>query len=129
MKNAKDLWVLESSILASLPKWQTEYSPYRHPDRVLWYPYTFDIADEKNSLEKIITEEDLKTKKEYLKLLKDYISGFNIKSVSESRVKICWLDEKKMDGDVSIDKNGCSLVDYDYLTTVLDSIKIKKWEK
>ncbi len=35
-KSAKDLDVLESSILASIPKSPTIYNPYRNRDRVIW---------------------------------------------------------------------------------------------
>ena len=58
-KSAKNLWVLESSILASLPKWPTYYSPYNHPDRVLGYLYTFP-DDNEEDITKIITSTELK---------------------------------------------------------------------
>lgn len=36
-KSAKDLDVLESSILASIPKSPTVYNPYKNKERVLWF--------------------------------------------------------------------------------------------
>ncbi len=56
-KSSKDIWILESSILASLPKWPTYYSPYNHPDRVVWYPYIYN-EDTPEEISKIISAKD-----------------------------------------------------------------------
>ena len=36
--SAENLWVFESSILASLPKWPTRYNPYKNKNLVVWKP-------------------------------------------------------------------------------------------
>jgi len=45
-KSAIDLDAMESSVLASLPKWPSYYNPYRHKDRIMWELIILDIHDE-----------------------------------------------------------------------------------
>ncbi len=45
--HAKDLTILQSSILSSIPKWPTKYNPIRHYDRVLW---KINIYDDNNEI-------------------------------------------------------------------------------
>lgn len=71
-KEAVDLNVLESSILASIPKWPTYYSPYNHPDRLVWYPYIYTKWDEENITE-VINPKELEANKENVDLLKNFL--------------------------------------------------------
>ena len=76
-KSSKDVWVLESSILASLPKWPTFYSPYNHPDRIVWYPYVYPSVNE-DDIVKIITQKDRALNSEnILKVLDSYSKNLN----------------------------------------------------
>ncbi len=128
-KSAKDLWILESSILASLPKWPSEYSPYRHPDRLLWYPYTYSGAlteEEWEHVSKILTEADAEEQQNSLELLENYIDGFSINPISDSKASLCWLDKEKMKNNLTIDSKGCSIIDYSDLLNILNAIRIKQ---
>ncbi|MDR0771668.1 MAG: transglycosylase domain-containing protein [Candidatus Peribacteria bacterium] len=73
-KSAIDLNILESSILASIPKGQTYYSPYTRPDRVLGYIIVFPSSDEADKIE-VISSKDVESNKESVNLLKDYIAN------------------------------------------------------
>ena len=49
-KSAKDVWPLGASILASLPKWPTYYSPYSHRDRLMWEIYAYPLDDPESKI-------------------------------------------------------------------------------
>jgi len=61
-KSAIDLDVLESSVLASIPKWPTKYNPLRYHARVMWDLEVLDPngkkvnLDEHEQLKKIVLE-------------------------------------------------------------------------
>ncbi|MBS9775101.1 penicillin-binding protein [Candidatus Gracilibacteria bacterium] len=61
--SAKDLTVLQASILASLPKGPTFYSPYNHPDRVVGNPIIKQKASDKKKVPDN-KKEDKKTNKD-----------------------------------------------------------------
>ncbi len=125
-KSSKDLWILESSILASLPKWPTYYSPYNHPDRLVWYPYIYANDDKKNSI-KIINKKDKESNKEILTLLTNFISGLkSIKLEWTEKTLICNIDKKYLKNNIKIDSDWCSIINYSELIDLLNSIKIKK---
>ncbi len=122
-KQAKDLWVLESSILASLPKWPTYYSPYWHPDRLLWYLYTYSSDDDKNQT-KIINEKDKIANANEVAIFLKYIEWLKSKEVSDTTNVICWINKDFHKKWITIDKDWCSLIDYSRLLEFLNSIKI-----
>lgn len=126
-KQAKDLWVLEASILASLPKGPSYYSPYNHPDRLLWHPFTYNKSDSKNTT-KIITKKDAILAKDILPSLELYIENLKLKRISDSKALVCWLEKDKFKNDLKIDKDWCSVIDYSDLLSLLNSIKIEKDE-
>lgn len=123
---AKNLWVLESSILASLPKWPTFYSPYNHAERLLWYPYIYS-PDNKEEITKIISENEVDIYKNEVNSIKKIINEFNIEKIWESTIRLCWLNKKDFKDNVSIDKNWCIITEYKNLYTILNDIKIP-WE-
>lgn len=143
-KNAKDLGVFESSVLASLPKWPTQYSPYRHPDRLLWYPYLEskikaedktqedkEVADWVNDLTddkwitKILTKQDVFSNKEALNKLTTFLNNLKAKRIDSSNILICSLKKEYFKWSISIDSDWCSVVKYENLLDFLNNIKIK----
>lgn len=124
-KKAKDLWILESSILASLPKWPTYYSPYNHPDRTLWYPYFYTNKVE-NSI-KIISEKDKNDNSEILKSLTDFFTELKATRLEwTNKILVCNLDKANFKIKLDIDKDWCSIFEYSWLLNFLNWIKIKK---
>jgi len=85
-KSAKDLTILEASILASIPKWPSLYNPYKNRDLVVgsftikdWYgnPVLFSGDVQKLVIEKftqILTNADLSNKKNNNAVIK-FING------------------------------------------------------
>lgn len=125
-KSAEDLSVLESSILASLPKWPSYYSPYSHADRLLWYPYIYE--DWKNEeLQKIINPSDIDIYSSEVNLLKDFISNLKFKDFN-SRLLICWIDKNLVKNNIRVDSDSCSVMNYSDLLDFLNSIKIIDWK-
>lgn len=128
-KSSKELWILEASILASLPKWPSYYSPYTHADRLLWYAYIYDEKDSKNET-KILSEKEKLTHANDINLLLKYFEGLKSKEISESASLICWINkEYHKSNSLIIDKDWCSLINYSKLLEFLNSVKIKnEWK-
>lgn len=123
-KKASDLTPLEASILASLPKWPTYYSPYNHPDRLLGYPYTYD-KEQPDEIKKIVSSKDVIDNNETLKLLTDEVSKYDARKLENSdSIVICGLTKGNYKSSVSIDGNGCTTQKYENLSNFLNGIQI-----
>lgn len=123
-KSAKDVGPLGASILASLPKGPTFYSPYAHRDRLMGFLSVYPVADstEKTTLDDI-------TKVQYKPLydeFKSYLSGMTIEG-DINTVKICGVKkEYTRDSSFSPDSNGCIKTNHDDLMNFFGDIIIKK---
>ncbi len=128
-KSAKDLEVLEGSILASLPKWPSYYSPYTHADRLLGYVYIYDKKEPANQM-KILNEKDKLTYANDINPFLKYIDNLKSKKISNSTNLICWINKNyHKKNSFIIDKDWCSLFDYSKLLEFLNSIQIENWWK
>ena len=128
-KWSQDLTILESSMLASLPKGPSYYSPYNNFDRLVGYPYVYPNDDSENVIQ--LTTNALLEENENIGLvnkLRKYLEGLKIERISESEWILCGLEAKYMKSTISIDAEGCSVMDYSELLTLLNSVKIK-WER
>ena len=124
-KSSKDLWILESSILASLPKWPTYYSPYTHPDRLLGYLSAYNKEDTKTQT-KILSDKEKIVFANTVNIFLKYIEELKSKKISDSSLMICWLNKyyhKKW--TISIDKDWCAVTEYSKLLWFLNSIEIE----
>ncbi|MDD3303122.1 MAG: penicillin-binding protein [Candidatus Gracilibacteria bacterium] len=124
-KSAKDLGILEASILASLPKGPTYYSPYTHSDRLLGYLSAYNKEDTKTQT-KILSEKEKILYANTVNIFLKYIEELKSKKISDSSVMICGLNKyyhKK--GTITIDKDGCSVLEYSKLLGFLNSIEIE----
>lgn len=125
-KSASDLNILESSILASLPKWPTYYSPYSHYDRLMWYPYIYKHWENNEEYKtKILVKKDYLLNKNLVDSLKTTIANFKFKDLNW-KLLICWLDKNNFKKNIRIDSDWCVIKEYSDLLTLLNSIKIKK---
>lgn len=124
-KSSKDLSVLESSILASLPKWPTYYSPYSHPDRLIWFPYIY-TSDKEDEAVKVISQKDKELNIEMVKVLTDFISKLKSSRLEwTEKTLICNVDKKYFKTNFNIDWDWCTVIPYSELITLLNSIRIK----
>ena len=127
-KSAIDLNVLESSILASLPKWPTFYSPYNHPDRTLGHPYIYNEDDNEN-ITKIITQKDLVINNGDIKLLVELISNLKWNWLeSTDKTVICWVEPENFKATYNVDNEWCLVLKYSKLFEFLNNIQIKNWD-
>lgn len=123
-KSAKDLWILESSMLASLPKTPTWLSPYNYPKRLIWFPYIIANNDEESQID-IVTGKDKVVHKEMLFPLVKYISEMKWSPLKESnKILICNLDNTKFKINQRVDWQGCSIQEYSHLLNFLNAIQI-----
>lgn len=126
-KSSKDIWVLESSILASLPKWPTYYSPYNHPDRIIWYPYIY--TSETENIEesiKIISAKDALVNAEMLYKFTDFISGLKASRLEwTDKTLICNIKKEYFKNPIRIDNDWCAIIEYSGLIDFLNGIRIK----
>lgn len=127
-KNASSIDILESSILASIPKWPSYFSPYNYPDRLLWYLYSYDLnSDEKSEEEDINKIIWSKTKEENISevnIFTDYINSLKAKRITSSKTLVCWIKKEFLKNDLKLDWDWCYIVDYSELLSFLNNIKI-----
>ena len=127
-KSAKELEILESSIIASLPKGPTFYSPYNHPDRVVGYPYVYTSENE-DDIEKIISKKDKETHIWMLDLLTDFILELKASRLEwTNKTLICNINKEYFKNPIRVDNDGCSIIEYSGLLHFLNSIKIENEE-
>lgn len=122
-KSAIDLNILEWSILASIPKWPTYYSPYNHYDRLVWYTYIYPNED-KNSTVKLIKKSDLEDNNELVWEFKDFIGWLKWKRLWSNWLIVCNLDKNKFKINLDIDSDSCSVMNYSDLLWFLNWIRI-----
>ncbi len=127
-KKATEINILEASMLASLPKWPSYYSPYNNFDRLVWYPYVYSGDDTENAVN-IISPASVSENQESITLLKDFISDWKVQRYSDSKALICGLSEDDLKSNISVDGDGCSVIDYAEFLTLLNSIKIESGDK
>jgi penicillin-binding protein 1A len=151
-KNAKDLNYLEASLLASIPKWPTLFSPYKFKNkkwilvgypRLVWYPYIYpkhsvewinntdkkEILIEKNKINIFPNADNSKYTKE-IEEFKKVINNLKIKQLQEDwdRILVCWMNKKTFKNTYNIDSYGCSNINYSDLLNILNNVRIEVWE-
>lgn len=156
-KEAIDLDILESSILASLPKWPSYYSPYNHSDRLLWYVYIYwdwsstntgtwnevvstetelsstedtsiDVLPTESDSKKIITSKDLLENNESVEKFKSYLLSLKAKRMADWKLLLCWVKKDYLKSSLNIDEQWCFVSEYSNLLSFLNDIKINLWD-
>lgn len=126
-KSAKDLDILQSAILASIPKWPTYYSPYNHFDRLVWNLYIYQNNDDKIK-NNLIKQDEIKSHSWMINLYKKFILDLKWTRMGENWILLCSLDNKFFKKNLSIDKDWCSLMEYSDLLSFLNNIKITNFD-
>ncbi|EKE29895.1 MAG: 1A family penicillin-binding protein [uncultured bacterium (gcode 4)] len=121
-KSSKDLWILESSILASIPKWPTYYSPYNHKDRLMGYTYVYKEETPKNII-KIAETENPAFYKPLSDKLKSILTDMEMTKAGD-KIKVCKLEKKFFKKTFKIDDSWCAAIDYSQLMEFENSIQI-----
>ena len=126
-KRATEVTILEASILASLPKWPTFYSPYRHYNRTVWAAYVYN-NDNPDEILNILSQEERDNYADQLNTLKDLISWLQGQRLSDKELLLCGIKPENYKKSINIDKDGCRLFKYSDLLWVLNNF-IVAWEK
>ena len=140
-KSAKDVGVFGASILASLPKWPTLYSPFSNRDRVVGYPFLYpstSISSATASSDfpewKINSADRMKAFQGDLALMKKFFNEITVQKENDASVTLCNLDEKNFtDTSLASVDNGCMTIArsqfFDFLTKIrLDARYAGGWE-
>lgn len=125
--NSSKLNILQSSILASLPKAPSGLSPYSHKDKLLWYPFTFNLKDEEHK-NKILTKKDVADNKIFLSKLTGFINNLELKKVNDLAL-LCNINKNYIKPwTFRIDSDSCSAMKFNELLNFFNSIRIKDWD-
>lgn len=95
-KSAKDVGVFGASVLASLPKGPTLYSPLSNRDRVIGYPFVYPTSSssETDFPEGAINNpEQIKAFSADLGLLKQFLQKLEIKNETQNSVELCGITQ------------------------------------
>lgn len=128
-KSANDITVLEASMLASLPKWPSYYSPYNNYGRLVGYPFLYNLENEEDARQRIATKWAQEQNALIFWKFIDFINNLKYERVTESRLLLCWLKSENVDARFSIDSDGCSLMAYSDLLSFLGTLQIREWEE
>jgi penicillin-binding protein 1A len=124
-KSAKDVWPLGASILASLPKWPTYYSPYMRRDRLMGFVEVYPASDTADRLT-LSSDEDKTTFRPLYNEFKSYLSGMVFESYNEW-VWVCNINSDFIkDNSFSPDSKNCINISYDELLPFIWSIAVKE---
>jgi len=125
---ATNINILQASILASLPKWPSYYSPYNHSDRLLWYIYNYN-PETPSETNNIITNQDIINNKDQVDAIIETFNNFEFQKISDDNLRICWLEKSNYKKTISVDQNGCLITTYSNLLSLLNAIKIPYGEQ
>lgn len=93
-KSARDVNILEASMIASLPKSPTLYSPYKHYGRLVWHSYSYErwTPDDKNYIK---SKKQYLENKEYYEKVKELIWNLSYVKIEEEwkDAVLCWIDK------------------------------------
>lgn len=124
-KSASELNIVESSILASIPKWPTFYSPYNHPDRLVGYPYLYEKEDSENKIE-VLNKSEFEENKQDLSVLINFINNLKWDWLeSTDRLVLCNVEKKDFKINYSIDNEWCLVLKYSDLLNFLNNIRLE----
>lgn len=122
---ANDLWIIESSILASLPKSPSSLSPYSNKAELLGYPL-ISYMDSETTNTKILSKKELEDNTEKANLLINFINNLD-SSISWSNIEICWFEPLDLKTWYFIvNENGCVNTKVNKLLAFLNSIYIEQ---
>jgi len=119
-KSAKDITILESAILASLPKSPTAYSPYTNPDRLMGYVY---FIDEKESVTNQETKIDATNAPQSFDFFKKAFSSLTWESDGNA-VKICNLGDFQFKSGYKQNSKGCETIATSETIDFLNSLQL-----
>ena len=124
-KSASEIGPLWASILASLPKWPTQFSPYNHRDRLMGKVYVYPTRDKDQE----ILLDSWDKRKEYMPLyskFRSYFSGMTIEGKWD-QVGLCGIEEKYIrDPKFKPHRDGCISIPHDDLLLFFWDIIIKE---
>lgn len=122
--SAKDLGILESSMLASLPKTPTGLSPYNYPNRLVGYPLIYPNGEVENEIRVLSPDSKQENLKEVQALI-DFINSIKWHPFEQNdNILLCNLDDSKFKKNVRIDAQWCSNKDYSELMAFLNAIQL-----
>lgn len=119
---AKDLNILQSSMLASLPKTPTGYSPYSHPDRLLGYLYTYEDEEQ---VDKLLSQKWIAENIDLVNQFKNVLNNLKAKRLSTSdKMLLCGINKEILKNPIPVDGEWCAIMEYSKMLNFLNSIQI-----
>ncbi|MCH8518263.1 transglycosylase domain-containing protein [Candidatus Gracilibacteria bacterium] len=124
-KSALEVTILEASMLASLPKGPSYYSPYNNYNRLVGYPFIYNKEEGIDSKTRIATRGAQEENSEIFSKLTTFLEGLDGERISETRLYLCGLERDIVDSRFSVDNDGCTILSYSDLLAFLNTLRIE----
>lgn len=122
-KSAKEVGPLGATILASLPKWPTYYSPYLHRDRLMGKLEVYPKDDPKNS-KMLVSAADKKIYAPIYNDFKSYLSGLTMER-QENWLKVCSVRSNAIKNNAfTPDSKGCLELEFNEVLGFIGNIAL-----
>jgi penicillin-binding protein 1A len=121
-KSVADISPLEASILASIPKGPTYYSPYTQRLRLMGGLSAVSQTDSSSEI-KIDTPEQFARFKPFVDAFRSFVTNLRIEPVDSDSVKICGADQRFLAEDYGLN-DGCVTIGYTDLMAFLGNIRV-----
>lgn len=125
-KGIKDVGVLGASILASLPKGPTYYSPYSHRDRLMGYLYATDRTGDPAAPQAAVTGDPLKSEwAPFYQVFRSFADGLTFDRVGASKVRACGVKPELFKKSLSVGSDGCRVMAFEDLLGFWNSVSVR----
>ena len=122
-KSAKDVWPLGATILASLPKWPTYYSPYLHRDRLMGKLDVYPQWDP-TSNQTLLSRAERDKYGTIYNWFKSYLSGMTMER-DDSGLTVCGVRNDAIKNEAfTPNSDGCIVLSFDRVLDFVGNIAI-----
>lgn len=126
-KSAKDVGIFGATILASLPRGPSFYSPYQHRDRLMGQLVVYDAATP-DTVEYLSTQKLRDQYGDLSESFREALRAMTFERLGQDQIRICEVDPTHIDPSVSEfrPRNGCIEMSLDRSLAFFNALRITR---